>query len=107
MVSGYIEGHPIISIPQPHQSDHVGLAQFTSNSIIPMLRFYSATFRIFMIMSIALILMIRPIVKLIRLHGWDSPNIFQKKIGPLNFQYRQLNGIQSTFQILNAIENSY
>lgn len=88
MVAGYIEGHPIISIPTPHSDDHPGLAQFTGNSIVPMLRFYSLAFRIFIVMSLALVLILRPFFKFIGIHGLNSPAVFQKKVGHINWDFR-------------------
>lgn len=111
-IGGYLESRPLIPIPQPHLEDHVGLAIFSSSSIVPMLRFYSTTYRIFMLMSIAFIFILRPIAKLIRLHGWDSPTYFRKKVGALNWQYRDLkepweNYYDLVANILDATQKLY
>jgi len=90
MVAGYIEGHPILSIPNPHEADHPGLTDFNSASIVPMLRFYSYTFRTFVFFTLALVLISKPIFKLITIYGVHAPAIFQEKIGPLNFHFRSL-----------------
>jgi hypothetical protein len=105
----YITGHPLLSIPNPHKDDHPGLAQFTTGSIIPMLRFYSLVYRVFMLMAFALICISRPMVKLIRLHGWDSPAYVRKKFGKPNWQYRMHAETmeERIYRVLTWIETTY
>lgn len=96
MVVGFIEGHPLISIPNPHQAgdDHPGLAQFSGASIVPMLRFYSFAFRCFVIMSLAFLLILRPYIKFIKIHGKEAPARFRKKVGKINWDYRKKRSVQ-------------
>lgn len=90
MVVGFIEGHPIISIPTPHADEHPGLAQFSGASIVPMLRFYSFSFRCFVIMCLAFILILRPYFKFIGIHGKNAPAVFQKKVGTIKWDFRSM-----------------
>jgi len=111
MVVGAVDGHPIISIPQPHPDDHPGLAQFTGASIVPMLRFYSFAYRVFIVMSLAFVLILRPFLKYIKIHGSGAPAAFQKKVGLVKWDFRSLDGSDDNWintnkilTILDAIE---
>jgi len=79
MASGFIENHPVLSIPSPHQIDHPGLAIFSSSSIVPSLRFYSFTFRVFFLSAVMLIFITRPLMRFVREHGKNSPAVFQEQ----------------------------
>jgi hypothetical protein len=98
--SGYVQGHPLIEIPVPHEAEHPGLAQFTSASIIPCLRFYSFTFRILIIFALALLVISRPLFQLIRKYGLKAPEVFRNQTG-LNTFHANYRANQDTF-IRNA-----
>jgi hypothetical protein len=80
-----IDGRPVISVPVPHGVDHPGLAQFTSSSIIPCLRFYSFTFRTFILLAWALVIIARPLFRLVKRYGWDAPEAFRNQTGMNTF----------------------
>ena len=82
---GVIHGHPVLSVPAPHEMDHPGLAQFTSASIIPCLRFYSFTFRTLILLALALVILARPLFRLVKVHGWNAPDAFRNQTGLVNF----------------------
>ncbi|CAL8082165.1 unnamed protein product [Orchesella dallaii] len=114
MVAGVVDGHPVLSIPAPHPDDHPGLAQFTGASIVPMLRFYSFSFRTFIIMSLAFVLILRPYIKFIKIHGKDAPAAFQKKLGKVKWDFRSLQDsgddwidMRKLIIVLDAIETMF
>ena len=67
----------VLQIPSPHPEEHPGLALFTPYSVIPMLRFYSFTFRFFILSATALVLLFRPLWYFIRRNGRRAPAIVQ------------------------------
>jgi len=81
-----IHGHPVISVPNPHpDAEHTGLVLFTSSSIVPVLRFYSFTFRVLIIASLALVILARPLYKIVRIYGWNAPTFFRNQTGLATF----------------------
>ena len=79
--SGSVQGHPLIEIPLPHEAEHPGLAQFTTSSIIPCLRFYSFTFRTLVLFALALLVISRPLFRLIHKYGAKAPEVFRNQTG--------------------------
>src|SRR5690348_3844828 len=98
-VGGTVQGHPLVQIPNPHEAEHPGLAQMTSSSIIPCLRFYSFTFRVLILLGLALIVISAPLFRLVRVYGWKAPEVFRNQTGLATFN--------SNFRSLTPYSTSY
>lgn len=107
-----LNGRPVLSVPNPHPDvDHPGLVLFTSASIVPALRFYSFTFRFLILISLALVVIARPLWLLIKRYGVTAPEVFRNQTGLATFRpsYRSNEEALSIFQesIFKAILKVY
>ena len=107
-----MNGHPVLSIPNPHPNDdHPGLVLFTSASIVPTLRFYSFTFRTLILLSLALVVIARPLYRMVRHYGKNAPEVFRNQTGMATFHpnFRSNEDLLTIFQesVFQAIFKDY